>query len=53
LDENAMFYLRARGIPEDGARRILIHAFASEVLEGIDQPEVVETLEGLLHERLD
>jgi len=32
LDQEAMFYLRSRGIGEDEARNFLIHAFASEVL---------------------
>ena len=30
LDDDAMFYLRARGIPEVEARSLLIHAFAGE-----------------------
>jgi Fe-S cluster assembly protein SufD len=32
LDEDQMFYLRARGIPEIAARNLLIHAFANDVL---------------------
>lgn len=35
LDANAMFYLRARGIPEDQARRMLVAAFAAEVIDPI------------------
>ena len=35
LDEDALFYLRARGIPTLDARNMLIHAFAGEVLDGI------------------
>ena len=35
LDEDAMFYLRARGIPADEARRLLIEAFAADALEGM------------------
>ena len=34
LDEDAMFYLRARGISAIEARNMLIHAFAGEVLDG-------------------
>ena len=35
LDEDALFYLRARGIGTLTARNMLIHAFAGEVLDGI------------------
>ncbi len=34
LDEDAMFYLQARGIEPIDARNMLIHAFAGEVLDG-------------------
>ncbi len=34
LDESALFYLRARGIPEARARRLLVEAFLSEVIGG-------------------
>jgi len=33
LDEEAMFYLRSRGIGEAEARGLLIHAFASEIVD--------------------
>ncbi|UVE15989.1 Fe-S cluster assembly protein SufD [Pseudomonas sp. LS44] len=33
LDEQAVFYLRSRGIPEAAARSLLTYAFASEMLE--------------------
>jgi Fe-S cluster assembly protein SufD len=35
LDEAALFFLRARGIPEDEAREVLIAAFVDEMIEGI------------------
>lgn len=35
LDEDAMFYLRARGIAEADARNILVHAFAGDILNRI------------------
>jgi Fe-S cluster assembly protein SufD len=35
LDEEAMFYLRARGLTVRDARDLLIHAYAGEVLSGI------------------
>jgi Fe-S cluster assembly protein SufD len=40
LDEEAMFYLRARGVDEAAARIMLIHAFAGQVLDGIKWPSV-------------
>ena len=33
LDDTAMFYLRSRGLDETSARRMLIHAFANEILD--------------------
>ena len=36
LDESAMFYLRSRGISEIDARHMLVHAFAGEVLDPIE-----------------
>lgn len=36
IDEEALFYLRTRGIPAAAARSLLIHAFASDVVGRID-----------------
>jgi Fe-S cluster assembly protein SufD len=36
LDENALFYLAARGIPADEARRMLIEAFAADAIDQIE-----------------
>ena len=41
IDEDAMFYLRARGIGASDARNMLIHAFAGDVLDGIKVPTAV------------
>jgi Fe-S cluster assembly protein SufD len=38
LDEAALFYLRARGIPNEEARRMLIDAFVQEAVELVDSP---------------
>jgi Fe-S cluster assembly protein SufD len=35
LDENALFYMRQRGIPEAQARALLVQAFVTEVLDGV------------------
>ena len=45
IDEELLFYLRARGIPEADARTLLILAFLSEVIEEIGDGPVVEALE--------
>ncbi|MBI1388527.1 MAG: Fe-S cluster assembly protein SufD [bacterium] len=52
LDENALFYARARGIGPEAARAMLTYAFAAEIVEAIDLPEVRDELEGLISERL-
>jgi Fe-S cluster assembly protein SufD len=52
LDEDAMFYLRARGIAEPAARNLLIHAFAGEILAGVRSPLVRERLERAMEEQL-
>ena len=36
IDENAMFYLKARGIGEESARKLLLHAFAQEVVDKVE-----------------
>jgi Fe-S cluster assembly protein SufD len=51
LDEDAMFYFRSRGIPKAEAQNLLIYAFASDVIERIRIPGLIEKLEGLLFER--
>ena len=43
IDDELMFYLRARGIPEPEARKLLILAFIGEALDVIDD-EAVRTL---------
>ena len=52
LDEDAMFYMQARGIGEADARNLLIHAFAGEVLDGVREDVVRERAMRLLEEKL-
>ncbi len=42
LDGDALFFLRARGIPETEARALLIQGFIGGALDEIDQPAVRE-----------
>lgn len=52
LDEDAVFYLRSRGIDDATARRLMISAFAGEVLEKISQPELSDALGEIVGARL-
>jgi Fe-S cluster assembly protein SufD len=52
LDENALFYLRARGIPKPDAQELLLKAFALDILDQV-KPELLRTyVENLITERL-
>jgi Fe-S cluster assembly protein SufD len=53
LNEESIFYLRARGIGADMARRMLIHAFAGEIIERIQSEPVRDELDKLVWERLE
>ena len=44
LDEQMLFYLRARGIPESAARGMLTYGFARDVVDRIARPELRETI---------
>lgn len=46
IDHDALFYLRARGVGEAEARRMLIEAFLGDVLERIGQMPVREAFAG-------
>ncbi len=52
LDEAQKFYLKSRGIGEEHARSILLHAFAADVVERIEVEPLRAHLERLLLERL-
>jgi Fe-S cluster assembly protein SufD len=51
IDENALFYMKSRGVDAETARRLLVYAFAADVLETIEQPLVREGLERSTLER--
>jgi len=53
LNEESIFYLRARGIGAETARRILIHAFAGEIVERIHCAPAREELDRLIWQRLE
>ena len=48
LDDEQLFYLRSRGIPEERARRILVEAFLGDVIDGIALAGLREPLEEMV-----
>jgi Fe-S cluster assembly protein SufD len=52
LDDDALFYLRSRGIGREAARAMLVRAFASEVIRREATPALESRLERLLARRL-
>jgi Fe-S cluster assembly protein SufD len=52
IDENAVFYLRSRGIDKVDARHMLIHAFANQVIEQVRVDPLRDRLAGDLSEWL-
>jgi len=52
IEENALFYLRSRGIDEVSARRFLLMAFAGECLDRMKPGAARDHSERLIHEHL-
>lgn len=44
FDDEQLFYLRSRGIPEDQARRLVVRGFFGEIISKIAVPEIRERL---------
>jgi len=53
MDDDAIFYLRTRGLSETAARNMLIHAVVGEVLDAIEVPRLREALEAEVSARLE
>lgn len=53
LDEEALFYLRARGIGEKAAKSLLLHAFAVDILDNIKAEPLREYVDHIISERLE
>ncbi len=53
LDEDSLFYLRTRGIGLEEATRLLIHGFAGEILDNIQEDTLRRRLERELDSRLE
>lgn len=52
LDEEALFYLRARGIDMQAAKALLTYAFAADVLDHVTVEPLKEYLEAAVHTKL-
>ncbi|MBL7992972.1 MAG: Fe-S cluster assembly protein SufD [Candidatus Kapabacteria bacterium] len=52
LDDESVFYLRARGLDKEQARALLLYAFAGEITEKIHLEPLRERLESIIAERL-
>lgn len=53
LDENAVFYLRQRGVPAARARALLTRAFIAEALEGLEEDALRTEIEALVEDWME
>lgn len=52
FDDEQLFYLRSRGIPEEQARRLVVRGFFNEIIAKIAVPEVRERLTNAIEHEL-
>jgi Fe-S cluster assembly protein SufD len=53
LNDESIYYLRSRGIGLEKARRMLIHAFAGEIIDRVKHDALREELDALVWDRLE
>ncbi|OBJ61619.1 Fe-S cluster assembly protein SufD [Mycobacterium sp. 1423905.2] len=53
FDDEQLFYLRSRGIPEDQARRLVVRGFFGEIISRIGVPELRERLTTAIEHELE
>ena len=53
IDDEALFYLRSRGMDETTARNFVIHGFVAEVIDSIKQDQLRDHISGLVHSKLE
>ncbi len=53
LDEQALFYLRSRGLPLPLARKLLLRSFLEETLEGLSDQALMNLVSARLDRRLE
>lgn len=52
LDDEALFYLRSRGIPKKEAKALMMYAFANNVLESVRIPELKARINKIIADKL-
>ena len=52
LDEEALFYLRSRGIPKKEAKGLMTYAFANNVLQSVQIPTLKKRINKLIANKL-
>jgi Fe-S cluster assembly protein SufD len=53
LDDQHLFYLQARGIPYDQARRMVVRGYLGQLIARIEVPEVREQVEAAIEKELE
>ncbi len=53
FDDEQLFYLQARGIPADDARRMVVRGFFAEIIETVGVPELQERLMATVQAELE
>ncbi len=53
LDEEAVFYLRARGLSEASARQLMVGAFINDVFEKIENEALVARIHTEINKRFN
>ncbi|QEV17482.1 Fe-S cluster assembly protein SufD [Streptomyces alboniger] len=53
FDDEQLFYLQSRGIPQDEARRLVVRGFFAELVQQIGLPDVEERLLAKIEEELE
>ncbi|WP_431221332.1 Fe-S cluster assembly protein SufD [Leifsonia xyli] len=52
FDDEQLFYLQSRGIPEDEARRLVVRGFLAEIVQQIGSPALQERLQAKIEDEL-
>ncbi|MCK5347067.1 MAG: SufD family Fe-S cluster assembly protein, partial [Candidatus Heimdallarchaeota archaeon] len=52
IDENEVFYLKSRGIPEEAAEKLLVAGFFNPVIDKIKEEEIKSKLNEMILNKL-
>lgn len=53
LDDDALFYMMSRGIPEKEARSLLVEAFSTDVIEAMSNEQMQQAYRRKLAQKLE